>query len=97
MSSSNAVVISAGGHVRALHNFLQGSKRQLTWREEVVEVSQQNKCPLWRVTAVVDGEPLGFGSGPRLKTAKARAAEDSSNTPNSPDMIRQKQTIPIRP
>ncbi|KAF9502566.1 hypothetical protein BS47DRAFT_1386636 [Hydnum rufescens UP504] len=75
MSSSNAAVISAGGHVRALHNFLHGSKRELTWTEEVVEVSQPEKCTLWHVTAVVDGEPLGSGSGPRLKTAKARAAE----------------------
>jgi len=75
--SSSYHVIPAGGHTRALHNFLQGNGHQLTWTEEVEEVSQPSGRPYWRVAAVVDGEPLGFGSGPRLKTAKDRAAQQA--------------------
>ncbi|KAF9514251.1 hypothetical protein BS47DRAFT_893667 [Hydnum rufescens UP504] len=31
----------------------------------------------WRATAVVDGQPIESGSGPRLKVAKDRAAKEA--------------------
>ncbi|KAF9510029.1 hypothetical protein BS47DRAFT_1348442 [Hydnum rufescens UP504] len=73
--SSSYHIIPAGGHARTLHNFLQGNRRQLAWTEEIVEVSTPKESPYWCAAAVVGGEPLGFGSGPRLKTAKDQAAQ----------------------
>ncbi|KAF9514246.1 hypothetical protein BS47DRAFT_892819 [Hydnum rufescens UP504] len=32
---------------------------------------------LWKVTAVVDGQSIGFGSGVRLRVAKDRAAREA--------------------
>ncbi|KAF9502910.1 hypothetical protein BS47DRAFT_957798 [Hydnum rufescens UP504] len=74
-SSSNRSVNKAGAAERLLHKFLQRNRQDLRWKEELHEVSDANKSRYWQVTAVVDGEEIGIGSEPKLRAAKARAAE----------------------
>ncbi|KAF9511570.1 hypothetical protein BS47DRAFT_1158598 [Hydnum rufescens UP504] len=102
-SMSTPSIVAAGGHVRFLHNFLQG--KRLVWRvwscfphqisarltghstprnilmnmqEEEETVRSDSMISIyWRATAIVDGESIGWGSGPRLKVAKDRAARDA--------------------
>ncbi|KAF9520197.1 hypothetical protein BS47DRAFT_1387528 [Hydnum rufescens UP504] len=73
-SSSNRSVNKAGAAERLLHKVLQGNKQDLTWKEEVHEVSEAPRHVNWQVTAIVDGEAMGSGSAPKLRVAKARAA-----------------------
>ncbi|KAF9520200.1 hypothetical protein BS47DRAFT_1336172 [Hydnum rufescens UP504] len=80
MSSSSApspTVIAAGSHTRLLNNVLQSNKQDLRWKEELIEVSHKPQSIYWNVTAVVDGDPMGSGSAPKLRVAKDRAARET--------------------
>ncbi|KAF9507690.1 hypothetical protein BS47DRAFT_1351327 [Hydnum rufescens UP504] len=77
-SSSNpsSAVPAAGSFTRLLNNVLQGNGQDLRWREEPVEVSHDKaKSTYWNVTAIVDGDPMDCGSGPKLRVAKDQAAK----------------------
>ncbi|KAF9509315.1 hypothetical protein BS47DRAFT_1349304 [Hydnum rufescens UP504] len=79
MSSPSNPSITRAGHVRRLENLSQSSKWELEWKEEPVgeSVSADGKPMDWEATVIVDGVPLGTGSGPKLKVAKDRAAREA--------------------
>ncbi|KAF9520198.1 hypothetical protein BS47DRAFT_1336168 [Hydnum rufescens UP504] len=77
MSSSHPSVTKAGEHIRLLNKCLRRSKRELRWKEESIEVSAHQKSTRWQATAIVDGDPLGSGSGGQLKVAKDQAAREA--------------------
>ncbi|KAF9509336.1 hypothetical protein BS47DRAFT_1349344 [Hydnum rufescens UP504] len=77
MPSPSNPSITKAGHVRLLKNCLRNTNWDLQWKEEFVEVSAETKSPHWEATVIVNGDPLGSGSGPKLKVAKDRAAREA--------------------